>query len=275
MTIEIGLNNTPDHPGRDVGVACRAPGGVGGLRVRPVHRRRPGPYCAAKLAAAFNVHLPFYLGAGTVVIAIGVLASGHKLLTRAESGAIDELGEAPPTEPLSQGTVIEGIAVPEHADYGVQSIVVAVDSSTNPDAVEDAGIMMARLADSQVDLLHVFETEIVEEQAVDVETSDEAKRLIAEGVDRIRVAGIPSTSYLLTVVGDHGGAGRRIAEFANDHQSRLIVIGRADEGSVASVFDADLADQVVQHARCDVHIVRIPSAGTDGEASAPLFAHRA
>jgi MFS transporter, ACDE family, multidrug resistance protein len=233
------------------------------------------PYCAAKLAAAFNVHVPFYLGAGTVVIAIGVLASGHKLLTRAESGAIDELGEAPPTEPLSQGTVIEGIAVPENADYGVQSIVVAVDSSTNADAVEDAGIMMARLADSQVDLLHVFETEIVEEQAVDVETSDEAKRLIAEGVDRIRVAGIPSTGYLLTVVGDHGGAGRRIAEFANDHQSRLIVIGRADEGSVASVFDADLADQVVQHAHCDVHIVRIPSAGTDGEASAPLFAHRA
>jgi MFS family permease len=233
------------------------------------------PYCAAKLAIAFNVHVPFYLGAGTVVVAIGVLASGHKLLTRAESGAIDELGDTLPVRPLSEGTVIEGVSVPENTDYGLQSVVVAVDSSTNADAVEDAGIVMARFADSQVDLLHVFETEIVEEQAIDVETSDEAERLIAEGVDRFRVAGIPATGYLLTVVGDHGGAGRRIAEFANDHHSRLIVIGRADEGSVVSVFDTGLVDQVLQHARCDVHIVRIPTVRIDGDANAPLFAHRA
>jgi MFS transporter, ACDE family, multidrug resistance protein len=228
------------------------------------------PYCAAKLAIAFNVHVPFYLGAGTVVIAIGVLASGHQLLTRAESGATDELVDTLPVGPLSisEGNVIEGVSVPENTDYGLQSVVVAVDSSRNAHAVEDAGVLMGRLADSRVDLLHVFETEIVEEQAIDVESSDAAKRLIAEGVDRIRLAGIPATGHLLTVVGDHGGAGRRIAEFANDHRSRLIVIGRADEGSVASVFDADLVDQVVQHARCDVHIVRIPPVRTDGEADA-------
>jgi nucleotide-binding universal stress UspA family protein len=235
------------------------------------------PYCAAKLAIAFNVHVPFYLGAGTVVIAIGVLATGHKLLTRAEGGAADELVDSLSVEPLSisEGNGIEGISVPESTDYGLQSVVVAVDSSANADAIEDAGIVMARLADSRVDLLHVFETEIVEEQAIDIETAEVAKQLIAQGADRIRVAGIPSTGYLLTVVGDHGAAGRRIAEFANDHLSRLIVIGRADEGSAASVFDADLVDQVLKHAQCDVHIVRIPPVRSDGEANAPLFAHRA
>ena len=221
------------------------------------------PFCAAKLANAFNVHVPFYLGAGTIVIAIGVLASGHKLLTRAERDATDELVHALPVEPSAQseGNVIEGISVPENTDHGLPSIVVAVDSGMKAEAVEDAGTVMARLVDSRIDLLHVFETEIVEEQAIDVETLDGAKRLVTEGVDRIRLAGIPSTGHLLTVVGDHGAAGRRIAEFANDHQSRLIVIGRADEGSVASVFDADLVDQVVQHARCDVHIVRMRKSG--------------
>ena len=221
------------------------------------------PFCAAKLANAFNVHVPFYLGAGTIVIAIGVLASGHKLLTRAERDATDELVHALPVEPSAQseGNVIEGISVPENTDHGLPSIVVAVDSGMKAEAVEDAGTVMARLVDSRIDLLHVFETEIVEEQAIDVETLDGAKSLVTEGVDRIRLAGIPSTGHLLTVVGDHGAAGRRIAEFANDHQSRLIVIGRADEGSVASVFDADLVDQVVQHARCDVHIVRMRKSG--------------
>ncbi|HXA31350.1 MAG TPA: MFS transporter [Acidimicrobiales bacterium] len=235
------------------------------------------PYCAAKLAIAFNVQVPFYLGAGTVVIAIGLLATGHRLLTRAEGGAADELVDSLSVEPLSisEGNGIEGISVPESTDHGLQSVVVAVDSSANADAVEDAGIVMAHLADSRVDLLHIFETEIVEEQAIDVETAEVAKQLIAQGVDRIRVAGVPSTGYLLTVVGDHGAAGRRIAEFANDHLSRLIVIGRADEGSAASVFDADLVDQVLKHAQCDVHIVRIPPVHIGGEANAPLLTHRA
>ena len=44
------------------------------------------PYCAARLAADLNVHVPFYLGAVTVAAAIVVLATGHRQLTRAEQG---------------------------------------------------------------------------------------------------------------------------------------------------------------------------------------------
>jgi MFS family permease len=42
------------------------------------------PFVASKLAADLNVHVPFYLGAATVAAAIGVLATGHSLLERAE-----------------------------------------------------------------------------------------------------------------------------------------------------------------------------------------------
>jgi ACDE family multidrug resistance protein len=51
------------------------------------------PYCAARLAAAFNVHVPFYLGAGTVLVAIVILGTGHSLLTKAE----ERLDEEPAT----------------------------------------------------------------------------------------------------------------------------------------------------------------------------------
>jgi ACDE family multidrug resistance protein len=44
------------------------------------------PYCAARLAADLNVHVPFYLGAVTVAAAIVVLATGHRELARAEQG---------------------------------------------------------------------------------------------------------------------------------------------------------------------------------------------
>src|SRR5580704_1826159 len=44
------------------------------------------PFVASKLATDINVHVPFYLGAVTVVAAIGVLATGRSLLDRAEHG---------------------------------------------------------------------------------------------------------------------------------------------------------------------------------------------
>jgi len=46
------------------------------------------PYCASRLAASLNVHVPFYLGAGTVALAIVVLASGHSSLTAAEQATL-------------------------------------------------------------------------------------------------------------------------------------------------------------------------------------------
>jgi ACDE family multidrug resistance protein len=46
------------------------------------------PYVASRLAASFNVHVPFYLGAGTVVLAIFVVAAGRAELAQAEQGTL-------------------------------------------------------------------------------------------------------------------------------------------------------------------------------------------
>jgi MFS family permease len=43
------------------------------------------PWAAGKIAASHGDHLPFYLGAGAIAAAIGVLASGHRLLDHAEA----------------------------------------------------------------------------------------------------------------------------------------------------------------------------------------------
>ena len=42
------------------------------------------PYAAGRMAASFGVHVPFYVGAGAVLVGIAVLASGHRFLTAAE-----------------------------------------------------------------------------------------------------------------------------------------------------------------------------------------------
>jgi MFS transporter, ACDE family, multidrug resistance protein len=43
------------------------------------------PFAAGLLAERFNVHVPFWIGAGAVVVAIAVLATGHRLLSAADT----------------------------------------------------------------------------------------------------------------------------------------------------------------------------------------------
>jgi MFS family permease len=53
------------------------------------------PYAAGKLAAAHGDHLPFYIGAGSIVLAIAVLATGHSLLAESERVQAAQAGHAP------------------------------------------------------------------------------------------------------------------------------------------------------------------------------------
>jgi ACDE family multidrug resistance protein len=64
------------------------------------------PYCAARLASAFNVHVPFYLGAAAVLISIGVLATGHEQLVRAETAPEDEPDAVPDGMLAAAGTYV-------------------------------------------------------------------------------------------------------------------------------------------------------------------------
>jgi MFS family permease len=64
------------------------------------------PYCAARLAASFNVHVPFYLGAAAVLAGIGVLASGHSLLSQAEVSGRDEPDAVEAAAEAADGTFL-------------------------------------------------------------------------------------------------------------------------------------------------------------------------
>jgi MFS transporter, ACDE family, multidrug resistance protein len=218
------------------------------------------PYVASKLAADFNVHVPFYLGAGTVVAAIAVLATGHSLLTRAEQTG-EELTRPIPTTtpgPEPSGELAPAGAfspAPEPARHGhVPAIVAAVDANPGGGVIE-AAIRLAKLLDCPVEILHVVETDIVEELAIDVETLDTARVVISDNVSRLRDAGVAGDGHLIRAVGGHGETGRRIAEFANEHQARVIVVGPPEDGELASAFSAGLTDQLIRYARCPVHIV--------------------
>ena len=205
------------------------------------------PYCAARLAAAFNVHVPFYLGAATVLVAIGILSTGHSLLTRAERQLVEE----PATEPAAAGEP----GIPE-----VPPIVVAVGVGSGAAAVTGAAINLGRVLDAPIEVLHVLETDVVGDQVIDAESAEAARMIISDTVARLRSAGISANGHVLRVVGDHGGSGQRIADFAAGRSARMIIIGSPADGASAGLFDASLTSQLIRNARCEVHIVPVPDA---------------
>ncbi|MFZ0216900.1 MAG: MFS transporter [Candidatus Dormiibacterota bacterium] len=48
------------------------------------------PFCAGLMAAYWNVHVPFLVGAGVLLLAIVVLRSGHRLIEQAEEHEVEE-----------------------------------------------------------------------------------------------------------------------------------------------------------------------------------------
>ncbi|WP_042368876.1 MFS transporter [Streptacidiphilus neutrinimicus] len=47
------------------------------------------PFAAGKLVEHYNVHVPFYLGAGVLVVGIAILSTAHGLLDRATAGELE------------------------------------------------------------------------------------------------------------------------------------------------------------------------------------------
>jgi nucleotide-binding universal stress UspA family protein len=111
---------------------------------------------------------------------------------------------------------------------------------------------------------------VVGDQVIDAETAEAARDVIADSVSRLRSAGISANGQVLRVVGDHGGSGRRIADFAAERQARMIITGSPADGGSAALFDASLTSQLIRHARCEVHLVPIPAARGLADAELPV-----
>jgi nucleotide-binding universal stress UspA family protein len=92
---------------------------------------------------------------------------------------------------------------------------------------------------------------------VDVESTEAARAVIADSIDRLGSAGVPGNGHILRLVGDHGESGRRIASFAAERHARMIVIGAPADVSPAALFDASLTTELIRHARCEVHLVPV------------------
>ncbi len=217
------------------------------------------PYVAAKLAAHFNVHVPFYLGAVAVVLGIVVLTRGHSLITAAERAEGEE--QLVTVEPVA---VVGGTAPavsPSRVVYAPSSggrrspIVVAVDDRPGSGQLCASAADLAEALDCPVEILHVVETDLAMDQAIETEDTTRTAAALKALVDLVVARGVSATGHLLEVVGDHGDVGRRVALFADQQHARMIIAGAPTHGPLAGLLDASATAQLARHTHCDLHIV--------------------
>ncbi|MEU4152789.1 MFS transporter [Streptomyces sp. NPDC026659] len=202
------------------------------------------PYVAGRLAEATDLSVPFYLGAATFLLAIPVLAGGHRLLRQAESRP--EEG-APPAPSLTV------VGAPATTD--APPVVVAVGAHEGADAIVDAAARLARDSGAPLEVVHVHETAVVEEQAAETESVEAARAAVTAHLDRLAAHGIAATGRILTSVGDHAAAGRVLAEHAARVGARAVAVGRSPRGALAQFADGSLTAALTHGAHCDVVLV--------------------
>lgn len=230
------------------------------------------PYVAAKLAAHYNVHAPFYLGAAAEVLGIIVLSRGHSLLTLAD-GAQTEHPVAPaPYAPLPASPAVRA-ATPASAqpDQHHAPIVLAVESGAGADHLVAVAADLAQALGCPLEILHVVETDIAMDQAIATEdiNSPQVRQTLEALTAQAQARGIPATGHLLEVIGEHGDVGRRIATFANNRHASMIIVGASSHGRYAELLGANTTAELERHANSDLYIVRSSPARTSTTETSP------
>ncbi|MFD8070325.1 MFS transporter [Streptomyces parvulus] len=202
------------------------------------------PYVAGKLADATDLGVPFYVGAATFLLATPVLACGHRLLREAESGT----GDGEPVTPSFT-------PVPANAPAGARPVVVAVGAHERAAVIVDSAARLARDTDSPLEVVHVRLTAVVEEQAVDTETEEEARRAVQAHLDRLGALGVAATGQVLGGVGDRAAAGRALARHAAETRARTVAVGRSPRGASAQFADGSFTSALTHAATCTVVLV--------------------
>jgi nucleotide-binding universal stress UspA family protein len=201
------------------------------------------PYVAGRLAAAYNVHLPFYIGAGVVVVGIIILSTGHRLLDRATH-------QEPPastgaSQPASTGQTAPGW------------VLLAIDGSPGSAAVTSRAAAAAASRGVGVEVMHIQETDVVDTEAIELEPAEQAERVVRDRLAQLKDLGIPATSYLATSMGDHGDVGRLIARRAREIRAGLIAVGApTGHGALLAGADALATAQLAREAPCDLLVVQ-------------------
>ena len=216
------------------------------------------PYAAGRMVLAVNIHFPFYIAVGAILLGIGILTTAHGLLTEAERIQSEQVTGSPAAEPAGPGPV--GALIPvdanaEPARPGARVILAAVDASPVAALVTEAAGVLATDHGGVVHVVHTQEEATASDVAIDGESLDAARAVVRRHLDQLAARHVPAEGHILLHAADHGAAGRMVAEYANTVGASTIVVGASTHGGLPALMDDSATHELSRLARSDIMIV--------------------
>ena len=231
------------------------------------------PYVAGRLVLAVNIHFPFFIAVGALVLGIVILSTAHHLLTEAErvqaeqvSGTVVVANTGPAAAPAAALVPLAGNAVPREPGRSV--ILAAIDSSPMAALVTEAAARLATSDGGVVHLVHTQEDVTAGDAGTDGEDPEAARAVVRNHLDQLAAHHVPAEGKILLHAPDHGTAGRMVAEYANTIGASTIVIGAPTHGGLPALMDGSASRELWRHTRSNVLIVDPDAPGARGDESA-------
>ena len=207
------------------------------------------PYAAGRLVVDLNIHVPFYIATGAIVLGIGILATGHQLLGEAERV------QAEAVQATAAAGAVNGATVSGHGRHKAGVIVAAIDGSPVARLVTDTAARLAADSTRIVHVVHAQEGATGRDGGTDVEALDQARAVVRDHLDRLAADHIPAEGQVLLHAADHGTAGKLVAEYANAVGATTIVVGAAAHHGLGRLMDESASAELMRHANGKVLVV--------------------
>jgi len=208
------------------------------------------PYVAGRLVVDVNIHFPFYIGAAAIVLGIGILATGHRLLGEAERVQAEAVRGAA-GEPRM---VTAGSNGRRHARPG-GVILAAIDGSPAAILVTETAARLAADDGRLVHVVHAQEGVTAGDGGTGGEDLDAAKAVVRDHLDRLAASHVPAEGQVLLHATDHGVAGKLVADYANEVGATTIIVGAATHHGLAALMDESASAELRRHAKGRVLVV--------------------
>jgi nucleotide-binding universal stress UspA family protein len=138
---------------------------------------------------------------------------------------------------------------------GFKRIVLATDASKQADAAVQATIALGIPSSAKVLAVHVWNLEVYPDDVqIDVESRDEAARLLVNTVETLRKGGMDAEARVCQATG--AGIAETIAVVAREFNADLVVLGSRGLSDWQSIFKHSVSHQVLAAVDCPVLVVR-------------------
>jgi ACDE family multidrug resistance protein len=235
------------------------------------------PYCAGRLVVDVNIHFPFYIGAAAIVLGIGILATGHRLLGEAErvqaeavqAEAVTAATATTAGSGAARGTLVavggngtgrgndgRGNGTGRGNDGRAGGVILAaIDSSAAAALVTETAARLAADSGRVVHVVHAQEGVTAGDGGTDGETLASAEAVVRDHLDRLAASHIPAEGQVLLHATDHGAAGRLVAEYANEVGATTIIVGAASHRGLPALMDESASAELRRHAKGRILVV--------------------